>query len=68
MFLTLGMFISVKHYVNLRKLEHEQLSNTHMRVPEHSYQYDNAFMSSVVTYDIQSAVSVSHLKVSIKTK
>ena len=28
----------------------EQLDNMHISVPEHSYQYDNAFMSSVVSY------------------
>ena len=46
----------------------------HMSVSEHSYQDDIAFMSSVITYKpitcivIQSAVSISHLKVSINTK
>ena len=39
-----------------------------INVPEHSYQYDNAFMSSVVSHKqlshiiIKSAVSISHLK------
>ena len=47
---------------------HEQLDNMHTSVPEHSYLYDKAFMSFVVTYKqlscivIKSAVSISHLK------
>ena len=54
--------------------EHEQLNYMHMSVPEDSYQYYNALMSSVVSYEwltyiaIQSAICRSHLKVSINTK
>ena len=31
--------------------EHEQLDNTHISVPEHSYQYDDTFMGSIVPYE-----------------
>ena len=54
--------------------EHEQLNCRHMSVPKHSYQDDNAYMSSVVLYKwltciiIQCAISISRLKVSINTK
>ena len=54
--------------------EHEQLDNMHISVPEHRYQYDDTFMSSVLSYEqlscivIKSAVSISHLKVLINTK
>ena len=47
---------------------YEQLDNMHTSVPEHSYLYDKAFMSFIVTYKqlsciiIKSAVSISHLK------
>ena len=30
---------------------YEQLGNMHTSVAEHSYQYDNAFMSSIVSYE-----------------
>ena len=62
------MFISVKHYMSLRTLWTWIIGQY---APEHSYQHDNAFMSSVVSYKwltcivIQSAVYISHLKVSI---